>query len=323
MFFCNDHHHADTAVEGARHLGPIELAVFLKPREYGRRDPGFFFHNGRHGIRQHARNILGQAAAGDVRHALHQSRMRRHQGEQGLHVDARGCQQIECQLLVAWRMKINAGSLDDFSNQRISIRMRATGRESEYDISRRNAVAGDDIFFFDQPDGEAGEVVFAFRIHRGHLGGFATNQRAARQLTSVRDAFDDIGRNRDIEFAAGKIIQKKYRLGTLHQNIVHAHRNQILAYGIVFVQMECEFELGADAIGTRYHHRVLEFLRHFHQRAKAADSAQHLRAHGALGEGLDVFDELIARVDIDTGFFVSQGSERICHGQCTTAGASG
>ena len=45
----------------------------------------------------------------------------------------------------------------------------------------------------------------------------------------------------------------------------------------------------------------------FHQRAEAAQAAQHFGAHGALGKGFDVFDQLVARIDIDTGITVAEG----------------
>jgi hypothetical protein len=67
------------------------------------------------------------------------------------------------------------------------------------------------------------------------------------------------------------------------------------------VELEGQLELGADAVGAGHQHRLAEFLRHFEQRAEPADAAQHLRAHRALGEWLDAFDQRIAGIDIHAG----------------------
>ena len=45
----------------------------------------------------------------------------------------------------------------------------------------------------------------------------------------------------------------------------------------------------------------------FHQCTEAAQVAQHFGAHGALGKGFDVFNQLVARIDIDTGIAVAKG----------------
>ena len=55
------------------------------------------------------------------------------------------------------------------------------------------------------------------------------------------------------------------------------------------------------------------FFGDFHQRAKAADTAQHFRAHGAFGKRFDVFDQLITCVDIDTGIAVAERRLIVAH----------
>ena len=104
--------------------------------------------------------------------------------------------------------------------------------------------------------------------------------------------------------AAGEVIEEKQRFGALHQNVVDAHRDQILADGVVLVHLERQLQLGADAIGAGDQHRLAIVLRQFHQRAEAADAAQHLGAQRAFGVGLDALHQGIAGVDIDTGIAV-------------------
>ena len=87
--------------------------------------------------------------------------------------------------------------------------------------------------FFHRADGEAGEVVFAGRVHAGHLGGLAADQRAAGLFAARGDALDHVGGGVDVELAAGEVVEEEQRLGALHQDVVDAHRHQVDADGVV------------------------------------------------------------------------------------------
>ena len=76
--------------------------------------------------------------------------------------------------------------------------------------------------------------------------------------------------------------------------------------GILCLFVERQFQLGADAVGAGHQHRLAVLFGNLHQRAEAADAAQHFRAHGAFGERFDVFDEAVTRVNIDAGIAVRQ-----------------
>ncbi len=117
----------------------------------------------------------------------------------------------------------------------------------------------------------------------------------------------DHGRRRiHIEPAAGEVIEEEQRLGTLYQDVIDAHRHQVLADRVVAVPLEGQLELGADAVGARHQHRFAIFLRKLEQRAEAADAGQHFRPHGAPGGRLDAFDQRIAGIDIDAGVAIGE-----------------
>ncbi len=65
-----DHDHADAAVEGAQHLLVVEAASLGEPAEHRRQGPTGKVDVGGEAVWQHARQVLGQAAAGDVRQRL-------------------------------------------------------------------------------------------------------------------------------------------------------------------------------------------------------------------------------------------------------------
>ena len=63
----NHHHHANTVVEGAVHLDIVNASRLLQPgKEFGLR-PAAFFQMRCRSFGQYARNVLQQAAAGDMR----------------------------------------------------------------------------------------------------------------------------------------------------------------------------------------------------------------------------------------------------------------
>ena len=113
--------------------------------------------------------------------------------------------------------------------------MGAGRRQAEHHVARRDRLAVDGLGFFNDADRETGQVVFAGRVHARHFGGFATDQRTAGQFAALGNATDDGSGGIDIELAAGEIIEEEQRFGAKHQNVIDAHRDQILADGIVTI----------------------------------------------------------------------------------------
>ena len=112
----------------------------------------------------------------------------------------------------------------------------------------------------------------------------------------------------DVELAAGEVVEEEQRLGALHEDVVDAHRHQVDADRVVAASASKASlslvptpSVPETSTGSRY------FFGSSTQGAEAADAAQHLGPHGALGEGLDAFDQRVARVDVDAGVAVGEG----------------
>ena len=176
--------------------------------------------------------------------------------------------------------------------------MGTVGSQTQHDVTRFDAAAVDDALFFDHADGEARQVVFAFGIHAGHFGSFAADEGTAGFFAALGDTFNDVGSAGDIEFAAGEIVKEEQRFCALNQNVVDAHCNEVDADGVVFVPVEGEFELGAYAVSAADEHGIFVFFADFDQCAEAAQITQHFGTHGAFGKRFDVFDQLVACVDV-------------------------
>src|SRR6185503_5658054 len=84
------------------------------------------------------------------------------------------------------------------------------------------------------------------------------NEGAADLLAGARDAGDDRLRFLDFELAGGEIVEEEKRLSALDDEIVDAHRDEILADRFVATGRDCDLQLGADAVGGREQDRVFE-----------------------------------------------------------------
>ena len=167
-------------------------------------------------------------------------------------------------------------------------------------------MAVDDFAFFDNADGKAGQVVIFTVVHAWHFSGFAANQRTTGKFAAFANTADDIGRDIDIQFAGGVVIQEEQRFSALHDNIVDAHRDQIDADGVMTLQVHGQTQLGADAIGAGNQYRLFVTGWQRDQRAKAAKTGHHFRTAGTVGHMLDALNEGVACFDIHTSVFVGQ-----------------
>src|SRR5260370_16705619 len=101
--------------------------------------------------------------------------------------------------------------------------MPAARGKPEDRVARPDRAAIDNALLLHHADAEARQVVFAFRIHSGHLGGLAADQRAARELAAARNTLDDFRGDALVKLAAGEIVEKEKGLCALHQNSLDAH----------------------------------------------------------------------------------------------------
>ena len=159
----------------------------------------------------------------------------------------------------------------------------------------------------DADDG-AGDIVFAFLIHAGHLGGFTADEGAASFLAGFGEAFEDLLENNGIELFTADVVEEKQGPGADDGDVIDAMVDEILADRVVAIGGEGDFEFRADAVHARDKHGV------FHspevgteEAAEAADFAQNLRSMSGADEGVDSFFDLVAEVHINPsggiGFF--------------------
>ena len=82
-------------------------------------------------------------------------------------------------------------------------------------------------------------------------------------------------------FANRNVVQEKQRLGALGDDIVDAHRDDVLSNGIMLIHHKGQFQLRPDSICTADQHRLFHVQRtQIKQAAEAADAAHHAEAAG-------------------------------------------
>ena len=193
--------------------------------------------------------------------------------------------------------------------------MHAGGGEAEDDVTLGDIVTRQDAVAFGGADREAGEVEVVAGIDAGHLGRLAADQRAARVLAAGGDAGDHGGAGLRRQPAAGIVVEEEQRLGALHDEVVHRHGDEVDADGLVAAGVDGDLDLGADAVGRRHQHRVLEAAAlEVEQPAEAPDLGVCAGAGGGAHQRLDQVDHPVAGIDVDAGLRVGQSALVFRHG---------
>ena len=110
-----------------------------------------------------------------------------------------------------------------------------------------------------------------------------------------------------MQFAAGEVVEEEQRLGALHHQIVHRHRDEVDADAVMDAGLDRDLELGADAIGRGHQDRIgVARGLQVEQAAKTADLGIGAGARGGADHRLDQVDQTVARVDIDARIRISQ-----------------
>ena len=148
-------------------------------------------------------------------------------------------------------VELQAGDVeDDLAHQAVAVGVQAAGGDADDHVVGRDRSAVDHALALDHADAEAGQVVIAAGVQVGHDGRFAAQQGAIGLQAAVADAFDDLLQQRRIVVRHGHVVEEEQRLGAAAEGVVHAHRHQVDADGVVAAGQLGHFQLGADAVGA-------------------------------------------------------------------------
>ena len=211
-------------------------------------------------IGQHARDVLEQAAAGDM--GERRDPAGADQRQQRLHIDAgRREQRLDQQpVLIEQGRAIELPALvrRQPADQREAVGMDAGRGEAEDDVARPSPARR-------SAPRRARPRRRRSRRDRNRPSAYMPGisavsppisaQPACRQPSAI--AGDHPLGDRIVELRAGEIIEEEERLGALHDQIVGAHRDEVDADPVMPAAVDRELELGADAVIGGDQQRIL------------------------------------------------------------------
>ena len=268
---------------------------------------------------QHAWDVVGEAAAGDMREPLDGPGLA-DRAQAGFHVEPRRRQQRAAQRHDRRErrrcVEDDARLRHDLADQREAVGVHPRRGQSDHRVAHGNISARQQRAALGRSDRKAREVVIAVLVESRHLGGFAADQGA----TGFPAPLGDAGHNRRsrfrIELAAGKIVEEEQRFRALHHEVVDRHRHQVDADAAMQAGLDRDLDLGADAVGRRHQHGVLETRRlEVEQAAESAYFGVRPRPGGGADHRLDEIDQAVARIDIDARIRVSEPVFAVDHAQ--------
>ena len=190
-----------------------------------------------------------------------------------------------------------------FAGQRITVGMKTIGGKSKQKVSSLNGLAGEHFLLLHRADNEAGQVIFPVRVHPGHLGSLAANERAPVFLAAACNARNDSSANFCVELTDSEIIEEEERLRALDCNVVYAMVHQILTDGVVASRGEGELELGAHAVDRADQYGIAHAFKR-EAGTEAADGCKNLGSQRFGGMSLDEQHRAVRFVDVYSRFTI-------------------
>ena len=290
-------HHADPAIERARHFFRLDVPLRLQESHQAGLLPCTRINLGMSAIGQNARDILEQSAARDMRQCVDLAGADERQKAGDINAGRRN-QRVDQQafgIKQGRAVKLPPLILGQSAHQRIAVGMHARAGQPDQHMARGNSVTRQLLAALNRAYAKSSEVIIASCIHARHFRRLAADQRAARLLAAISDARNHTLCNPVFELSSGKIIEEEQRFCALHDQIIDAHCNQINADRVVAIMVNREFDLGSDAVIRCHQQRVIvTSCLGIEKAAKSANLAIRASTGGGLDQGANRLDQSIA-----------------------------
>ena len=260
--------------------------------------------------------LPGRAAAGDVAHRANVDARFLH----GLHVPCVETRRREQRLADGLAFELRSAcrlsdspiaSKQHAAGERVAVRVEAARSNADHAIARDDALAVDDLRARHDADREAGQVVFAGRVHAGKLCCLAAEQRAAGLFTRMRRSPRSPWRRRRARAfpsrnsrgkTAGRapvVMMSFTHIPTRSKPIVSCLPVRNATFSLVPTPSVPLTRTGSSMpLGTAQ------------RPAKPPTSREHFSDARRLRERLDALDELITGIDVDAGFAIGDRHAR-------------
>ena len=168
----------------------------------------------------------------------------------------------------------------------------------------------------DYADDATGEVVFAFAVHPGHLGGFAADEGATRQTAGPGKAGKELVEDARLQFFRADVVEEKKWARAQDGDVVHAMVHEIGPDGVVPIQGKRDLQFRADAVHARDEHRLAHAGKvRRKEAAEAADFAENFRTVRPFYAGLNAALYEVTEINVNAGEGVGFFLFPFCHSE--------
>ena len=299
----------------------VHLALALDEVEDRRDGPGRAVDLGGDGLGEDARDVVLEAAAGDVGHAGHLDVVVQ-QAADGLEEALVHGEKGVADRLVRARELVLRRHLADVEEHAAgegeAVRLEAAGGQADDHVPGADGLSRDEPLAGDGADDRADEVVFVGGVEAGHFGGLAAEEGHVVLLAGLAEPLDDLLEGGAVELGGAHVVHEEEGLRALHEDVVHAVVHDVLAHRVVLLHHHGDLELGAHAVRGGDEDRVLRAsLRQAAEAAERADSADYVDRFRGANHRLDGLEGVHLVVDVHAGGGVGGlcNGYRIAHGQ--------
>jgi cardiolipin synthase (CMP-forming) len=294
-----------------------DVAFAREPLKYGQNRNTVEVDSRSELFREDAGNVVRKSAAGDMRQAFHCFGFA-DRAETRLNVNPGGREDRIAEALLRRKgsriRPRETGFFDHLAHQGIAIGMHPGRTNPNDQVALRDVRAREESIAFDHTDGEAGQIIIVAVIDPGHLRSFAANQSATRLAASNTNTGNDRRADFRLKFAASIIIEEEKRLGTLYDQVIDAHCDQVDSNRVVTPGFDRDLKLGTNAVGCRDQNGVaVADAFKVKDPAKSADFSICAGAGCRSNQGFDELHHPVAGIDINTSLRVSETARFFCH----------
>ena len=253
----DDEHHADAHVEDAVHLRLLDAAEPLQPAKHARHLPAAAAEFDLEVVWHDAAEVFLYPAAGDVGDPVHDllhAVVAKHAADRAGVETGGGEQDVSHPPVVEFGDRVVAaepGHLkDDLPHKAVAVGVEAARCKTDRYVAGFHVAAVDQPLSLHDADAEAGKVVVALLIHVWQDGRLAADEGTVAFHAAVGNAPYDALKQRRIVAAHGDVVEEEERLGTGAEGVIHAHRHQVDAHGVVNAGERGDLELRPYSIGA-------------------------------------------------------------------------
>ena len=296
--------HANAHVEGALHFGEFDLAVGLDEAEEGGHFPSVAVDGGAGAFGEHSRQVVGDAASGDVGEAEDEAFA--DEGKEAFGVAAVwGEEGVGEGGFAFGGEEIAEAEAADFeegaAGEGEAVGVESVASEADEDVAFGDVGAGEPVIGVHDADKAADDVNFAVVVDAGHLGGFAADEGNAEGGAGFGHASDDFGEDGAFELGAAVVIEEEEGACTLAEGVVGAVVDDVEAEIFELAGHGRDFGFGADAVNGGDEGGASEFGEAgIEDGAETADAAKDAGGVGGFDGGGNALEGTSGFINVDS-----------------------